>query len=58
MTADPGAYLRHCHLLERRSYVEDGLSRCRTVGDVWEINERLDAIDAALEATDRPLETM
>lgn len=53
MTTDPAAYLRHCHLFERRRSLEAALSRCRTVGDVWEINERLDAIDAALEATPR-----
>lgn len=51
MTPDPGACLRHCH--QCRCCLEAALSRCRTVGDVWEINNRLDAIDAALEATDR-----
>jgi hypothetical protein len=51
MTADNS--LRHCYLLMRRDAAEGRLALCRTVGDVWAVTEALDAIDAALEATDR-----
>lgn len=40
-------------LLQRQATLEASLSLCRTVGDVWAVTEALEAIDAALEATDR-----